>query len=239
MKFTFGIITSQDYASYVPNHSLTSIFDSIAAEQIDDDVEVLVVGGSKSWTREEYRFIAFDETQKKAWITRKKNIITAEAKYDNIVYVHDYVVLQPGWYKGMKEFGDNWDILMTPILNADGSRFRDWTLLPHDILTPDGSSNLNALLPYDVEDLSKFMYISGAYWIAKRRVMQGFPLDETLSWGESEDVKWSKQVREKYNFKLNPHSSVKLLKQKDRVFSEATPELIKELQEKVKCNSII
>ena len=118
---------------------------------------------------------------------------------------------------------------MTPIQNADGTRFRDWTLWPHDI-TPDGSPNLQSLLPYDVGDLSKFMYISGAYWIAKRKVMQEFPLDETLSWGESEDVKWSKQVREKYNFKLNPHSSVKLLKQKDRVFSEATPEMIQQLR---------
>ena len=230
MKITFGIITAGDTTG--TNPILENVLASIERENIPDDCfEVIVVGGKYDLTSPLLKLVSFDETQMKMWITRKKNIITERAQYPNIVYMHDYVAMEEGWYEGMKSFGDAFDVCMTPILNADGSRFRDWTLWPHDI-TPDGSPNLQSLLPYDVCDLSKFMYISGAYWIAKRRVMQEFPLDETLSWGESEDVKWSKQVREKYDFKLNPHSSVKLLKQKDRVFGEATPELIQELRAK-------
>jgi len=228
MNFTFGIITAPG-----SRDSLQRVLASIEAENIHDDAyEVIVVGGDQDYENGPLRLISFDETKKKAWITRKKNIITEQARFENIVYMHDYVTLQKDWYRNFEEiFGGCFDVCMTPILNADGTRFRDWTLWPHDI-TPDGSPNLQSLLPYDVSDLSKFMYISGAYWIAKRRVMQEFPLDESLSWGESEDVKWSKQVREKYNFKLNPHSSVKLLKQKDPVFSPATPELIQELRAK-------
>jgi len=233
MKITFGIITSQIYARYIPNTSLSVIFDSIANEQINDDIEILVVGGDKSWTQEEYRFVAFDETQKSKWITRKKNIITAEAKYDNVVYMHDYVTLMSGWYKGMKKFEDNFDICMTKIHNADGTRFRDWTLWGDDLVEAKVFSNKHGkyLLPYDVTHFTRHMYISGAYWIAKKSVMERFPLDESLSWGESEDVKWSKQVREHYKFSINPLSSVKLLKQKERIFNEATPEVIKQVED--------
>lgn len=227
MKITFGIITSQPYASYVPNHILTTVFNSIADEPIEDDVEILVVGGDKDWTYGEYRFIAFDESQRKAWITRKKNIITAEAKYDNIVYMHDYVALMPGWYKAVEDFGENYDICMHRILNADGNRFRDWTLWPHDLDHVWGPHCRECLLPYNVTTLQRFMYISGAYWMAKRNVMQEFPLDETLSWGESEDVLWSRQVRQKYKFSMNEKASVQFLKPKDRVFGEIRPETLK------------
>jgi hypothetical protein len=65
------------------------------------------------------------------------------------------------------------------------------------------------------------MYISGSYWVAKKDVMLEFPLDESLSWGEGEDVLWSKQVREKYKFNMNTNSSVFIIKGgKDRVFNE-------------------
>jgi hypothetical protein len=230
MKFTFGIITTCNYGFYPK--SLDKVFDSIALDMSYDDIEIIIVGGTDDRTWEHYKFIPFDESIKQSWITRKKNIITENAKYDNIVYMHDYVTLEYGWYKGFETFGDKFDICMTPIKNLDGSRYRDWTLWPHDI-TPDGSANLNSLLPYDVTNLSKYMYISGTYWIAKKEVMQRFPLDETLSWGESEDVKWSKQVREHYNFSINTNSSVKLLKLKDRVFNNAAPETITKLQNEI------
>ena len=32
--------------------------------------------------------------------SKKKNIITQNAKYENIVYMHDYIVLDNNWYKG-------------------------------------------------------------------------------------------------------------------------------------------
>ena len=172
--------------------------------------------------------IPFDESQKPMWITKKKNMITERAKYENIVYLHDYVNLVPGWYEGFKKFGNVFDICMTPIVNPDGGRYRDWTIWISDS-DPD-RYNMHRLLPYSVTHLSKHMYFSGAYWIAKRDVMQKFPLDERLSWGESEDVIWSKQVREVYNFSINTHSKAKLMKWKDPIFRDITPEKLKTLE---------
>jgi hypothetical protein len=191
-----------------------------------------VVGGKINKTWEHYKFISFDESIKPNWITRKKNIITENAKYDNIVYMHDYIVLNPGWFKGFETFGDKFNICMTRIENQNGSRYRDWTLWPDDA-KKFGIMDLNVALPYDVTNLSKYMYFSGAYWIAKKEVMQRFPLDESLSWGESEDVLWSKQVREHYTFSMNVHSSVKLQKLKDPVVHPINPELLIKLQNEI------
>lgn len=235
MKFTFGIITSADLSGYTPNR-LNTIFESIALDESYDDVEVVVVGGKKSYTWEHYTFIAFDESKKTNWITRKKNIITENAKYDNIVYMHDYVSLMPGWYKGFEQFGDNFDVCVTKMQNADGSRFRDWTIHPDDITHIIGPWNGKYLLPYDVSDLSKYMYISGAYWIAKKDIMEKYPLDENLSWGEGEDVKWSMEVRKNHKFSLNPYSTVRLLKQKETIFSNADVATIEKLRKHIDIN---
>jgi len=232
MKFTFGIITAGDTTGNNP--ILEKVLASIERENIPDDCfEVIVVGGKYDLTSPLLKLVSFDETQKKMWITRKKNIITERAQYPNIVYMHDYVALEEGWYEGMKSFGDAFDVCMTPIRNADGSRFRDWTLWGDDLITAGVFPKWDGkfLLPYNVTNLSRHMYISGAYWIAKKSLMVKFPLDESLAWGEGEDVKWSKEVRQQHRFSINPASAARLLKQKDRIFHEATPEIIKQVED--------
>lgn len=222
MKFTFGIITSPGTDGFIQQ-----IVDTICEENILD-YEIIIIGGNTAYDAGELKIIPFDESQKRMWITKKKNLITQNAKYENIVYMHDYITLMPGWYEGFVKYGNEFQVCMTPILNADNSRFRDWTLW-----FDDPNPDRQRLLPYDVTDLSKFMYISGAYWVAKKTLMEEFPLDETLSWGESEDIKWSKQVREKYPFKINTNSCVKLLKMKDPVFTNATSQTIQKLKNEI------
>ena len=60
--------------------------------------------------------------------------------------------------------------------------------------------------------------------------MLEFPLNESLAWGEGEDVLWSKQVRLKYSFDMNVNSTVKLMKTgKDKVFNEPDTDKIEGL----------
>jgi hypothetical protein len=214
MDFTFGIITGGEN-----DKMINEIIDSIENENIPN-YEIIIVGNS-NLVRKNTKVINFDESLKKAWITKKKNLITKESKFENIVYFHDYIKLMEGWYQGQLTSGNNFKIRIDKIINNNGERFRDWCIWPLNGNQMDDIIGRDCLIPYDMTHLSKYMYISGSYWVAKKDVMLEFPLDESLSWGEGEDVLWSKQVREKYKFNMNTNSSVFIIKGvKDRVFNE-------------------
>jgi hypothetical protein len=130
--------------------------------------------------------------------------------------MHDYFTLNDGWYDGFKYFGNNWDVCMNMLINNDGYRYRDWCIYsdPEYCYPKDGPYSHQAfVVPYSY-DKKEYMYVSGGYWIAKKHVMERFPLNEKLSWGEGEDVEWSERVLKECSYKMNPLSSVSLLKQK-------------------------
>lgn len=206
MKISFGIITdgSQD-------KRIQKIIKSIEDLSIPE-YEIIVVGNSKLMFSRGY-VIPFDETKKYAWITRKKNIITNEARYENIVYIHDYIEFLQGWYEGVKSFKSDWDVMMTCVDNLDGTRFRDW-LICDDPQYCDPYLWDAKIAPYDYKK-TEWMYVSGAYWIAKRDFMKQHPLDERFTWGQGEDVEWSKRVRHKWKYVLNTNARVRLLKQQE------------------------
>lgn len=212
MDITFGIITSQStmqQAAYTIKHIYDQKFSDYNASY-----EIIVVGGGldglKRWAKEEdakyIRFIDFDETQKrKPWITRKKNIITTEAQFDTIVYMHDYMHLDKEWYNGWLDYKEDFDIAVNKILNPDGSRHSDWLVEPYLLwdTIPESKGNWNLSLPYNIRGLTKIQYISGGFWLAKKDFMLKYPLDETLLWGEAEDIYFSRRIRECTEFKIN------------------------------------
>ena len=211
MRFTFGIITSDNQESRVQK-----IVNDI--NDYSPDSEIVVVGGSDMYNN--VKHIHFDETKKSGWITRKKNLVTKYASNENIVYMHDYITIDKNWNDGWEWFGDNWDICMTAVNNPDGTRFRDWCAWddPELCYLPSGQ-HWACLVPYSYSK-KQHMYISGAYWVAKKSVMEEEPLNEELCWGEAEDVEWSYRIRKKFNYKMNPYSTVKLLKQKDVILKD-------------------
>lgn len=231
MDFTFGIPTDGNN-----DKMINEIIDSIELQNIPN-YEIIIVGNSKI-NRQNCKIIQFDETIKNKWITKKKNIITHEAKYENIVYLHDYIKFDDNWYLGQLMSGNDFNIRMDKIYNYYGTRFRDWCLNPHNNnfvydITFDGNTRY-LLLPYNVNNLSKYMYISGSYWISKKNIMIEFPLNENLLWGMSEDIEWSLRIREKYDFNMNINSSVSLLKLKDTIFEKTTKEQIEKINNEIK-----
>jgi hypothetical protein len=225
MNFSFGIVTGGN-----PDR-IKIIFDSIASQIPSESYEIIVVGGEPV-PLPNMTHIPFDESVKAKWITRKKNIITNTAKFDNIVYMHDYIALKPDWYEGFKKFGDNFNNCMTKMVNPNGDRYRDWTLWAADALKLE-VPRPQFLLPYDETGFSKYMYFSGAYWVSKKKVMKEFPLNERLVWGEGEDVEWSEKVRSKYDFSINSNSTVELLVHHGPIFTEITSEALSNLKGRV------
>ncbi len=222
MKFTFGIITSPG-----SDQNLQEIIDSIQNENIPE-YEIIIIGGNTTYNDGILKIIPFDETVKNKWITKKKNIITTHAQYENIVYLHDYIKLNDGWYDGFLKFGNNFTTCMTKIINTDGSRYRDWCLYKLDV-DPLNIPDPQLLLPYEFKNLSHLMYISGGYWVAKKHISEKYPQNESLCWGESEDIDWSLRCRND-KFYMNEYSSVQLLKWKDPIFKYPTQNTIDKLR---------
>ena len=230
MEFTFGIITEGNQES-----NLNKIIDSIESQFIPDDMYEIIIVGLCNLQKKNTKIIPFNENIKPSWITKKKNEITKNAKFENIVFLHDYVFLEDGWYKGFLDFGNDWEICMNKIKNGNGCRFIDWMGLPDDPVYG------NVVFPYNYKG-SCGMYVSGTYWVAKKEIMTKFPLNEDFVWGEGEDIEWSKRVlggfipiwlknreqlltKQLYNAKyvFNEYSCVKFLKVKntsDNFFNE-------------------
>lgn len=233
MDFTFGIVTSQDDVL----NTLAPIINSIRDLNIPN-YEIIIIGGNNDHQSDNLTIYSFEENPNGGWITKKKNLITKYARYENIVYLHDYIIFDKDWYINFLNFGNNFKICMNQIINLDGTRFRDWTLWAESA-EEIGIPNPYYLIPYNIKNLSKLMYFSGSYWIAKKNVMEEFPLNEDLFWGQGEDVEWSKRIREKYNFSINENSIVRLLKYKNPAFLNCNNlEKIKEINEIKKHHNI-
>ncbi len=245
MDFTFGIITD----GHNP-HRVQQVISSIETNNIQS-YEIIVVGGTNPH-RKKTVHINFNESGKPAWITRKKNIITDLASRENIVYMHDYIALKPDWYEGYKAFGNKFAVCINPLKNLNGTRYRDLSLFPafRDLSrlgfqsdkdqelfqTVTNMGEHECLIPYENYNANtgiiNWMYISGAYWVAKKYVMTEFRLNESLTWGQGEDVIWSEQVKRRYKFDFNIKSECVLLKHKDPIFKLLSESTIKQLKDR-------
>lgn len=252
MKFTFGICSTEGQELTILN-----FINSIQKNNIpQENYEIIIIGNIKNnfFKNENIKIIPFDENIKKGWITKKKNLITDNAMFDNIVFLHDYLILGDNWYKSMCQFGNNWDVLLTKIVNYEGQRFRDWILLgngrknsreikiknlnincnPYNPFIEVNEPNSSALLPYEEKRFNDWIYINGSYWIAKKQFMKENPLDEELCWGESEDIEWSIRVRNKTQIEINPNALVIINKpEKIPIYSECSAEYIQNVYSKI------
>jgi hypothetical protein len=201
LKLTFGICTGGGQEERIKR-----ILDSISAEARDS--EVLVIG---PWNDRASGAtpIPFDESAKKGWITRKKNLIAAQATGDVIVYMHDYVALSPGWGIAWKHFGWDWDVAVNVVRKHDGTRAFDWFAI--DYKEWRGPN----LVDYSVKaegEIKAHMYPAGNFFLARRGFMLAHPLDESLCWGQNEDYQWMRANSSHWRYALNPRAEAIHLK---------------------------
>lgn len=232
MNITFGIIVG-------PNHEpsvVRKLIDSIFAQDFGGhDFEIIICGNYDADPELGIKVIPFDESKKKGWITRKKNIIANEAQYDILCILHDYYLLDKDWYQGIVKYSRvnrKWNILCNRVFRLEGDRHSDWLvnqkymdrlLAKHPELGPELMSVAPTEnngprwvcgLPYAEWELSSIQYVSGGYILARTNVFREIPFDERYGWGEAaEDIIWSEQVIEHgYKLDFNPYSLVTLQK---------------------------
>ena len=194
IDFSFLIVTSGEGDETW--NQIDQIIQSIERQHIPN-YEIIVIGGldPAEHLNGSVLRIFFDEDQKKKpWTTRKKNIGIAACKYENVVVMHDYFVLDDNWYKGFLEFGTDWDIAQTPRLTIEGKRsWTDWVVRGHRRLG-------HRALPYNKR--SHHQYVDAAYFIVKKSWATSRLFDETMVHGDMYDVHWSNNFIKRKNTKL-------------------------------------
>ena len=197
--FSFCIITDNSLEAC---QRISMIITTIRNLQIPE-YEILIIGGEGSKFQgnlSDVKKIDFDETVKRAWITKKKNDVVKLCKYENVVMFHDYFVFHPNWYQHYNKFltANEYDICCNPILMQNGIRdYTDW------INWDAPGLNKQTALPYDCLDYTKNQYISGGYFVIRKSFLIDNPFDEDLVAGDEEDVEWSLRVREKAKILFN------------------------------------
>lgn len=122
--------------------------------------EIIVVGATedkpyKDWMKVTH--IPFTERDDKGWITRKKNIGCERARYENILVLHDDVVIDENWFKTMKEWGNNWEFCnMDIVSNPTLSWFSE--VQGRNVVLEKGDWNENYYVGGHVIGIKKFVW---------------------------------------------------------------------------------
>ncbi|AUB40396.1 Glycosyltransferase, GT2 family [Nostoc flagelliforme CCNUN1] len=203
--WSFGVITQGKRKEFVEK-----LLDSIIEQKIPE-FEIILVGDYIHQINDEYvdkvKIIPFSQQDDKGWITKKKNIIAQNAKYENLLVVHDRFILDKNFYSGMCRYGNSFSILTCKQEMYDGWRTPDWVSInnSHAWATP-------AFMEY--EDYSPLVYCNGGLTIIKKTIALQHPWNEMLFWNQAEDVELTHRLfRHGYFLRLNPYSKAIVLHQ--------------------------
>lgn len=202
-EWTFGIVTNGKKMDQI-----SRIIESIRSQGIPN-YEIIICGTYPGKIDQDMKYIPFTERDDKGWITKKKNLICQQAKYDNLFICHDRICLDKGWYKGMRKYGDDFDILCCKI-TYNGQRAYDWLTTARAYNDYHRFHNHGGYLDYDAFD--KFVYCDGGMTIMKKWVWQLNPFPEDRYLKQEEDLKFSHLATQKgFRIQFNLYSSVKTL----------------------------
>jgi hypothetical protein len=150
------------------------------------------------------------------WITRKKNVLAQEARFENLCILHDRVFLPLNFMQAIRNFGDYFpfsafqSLWFDDLLNVCPVRYSDFGCAVDDhiadaVLADKGNKTslfTASLFPEIEKQNFKFgnslrnqrgSYLTGSLYIVKRQVWQHVPQDEELYWAEFEDIEQAKR----------------------------------------------
>lgn len=207
-KWSFGTISGG-----TTDNEIDRGVDSILELKIPH-FEVIICGfyGGKYSKKKhpQVKIIPFDHVL--PWITKKKNIICENAKYENLVIFHDKFSFEKNWYEGMKKYGNYFEILGCVIRDPEGRRAQDWEtygipLKPFSKLAFSGAGGR-----LEERDWDKNINIAG-FAILKKTVWRECPWDERLLLFQTEDLKISGDFYEAgFVPRFNPYSNARASK---------------------------
>ena len=180
-KWTIGVITNGKR-----NDVVEKFIASVRRQKIPY-YEIIVCGSYFDRKEKDFRYLPFREHDDLGWITRKKNIICENARYENIMVLHDRFILNDDWFKGMKKYGNQFEILSCPQITPDGIRAGDWVAMPGQLYPLKAYYRLYLL---DYDDWDENVFVVAGPIILKKSVWGEIKWDESQFWslGAIEDA---------------------------------------------------
>ncbi|MDP3941276.1 MAG: hypothetical protein Q8Q49_03105 [bacterium] len=202
-EWTFGIVTNGERDDWIDQ-----IIRSIRALKIPK-YEIIICGKYRKREEKNIKIIDFIERADKGWITRKKNLIADKAAYENMCIIHDRLVFDRNWYRGMRKYGNSFELLgCIQIEKNTRENAGDWLTLGG----PMGTRWKISRLTYS--DWDFYGYLSGQLMIIKKSIWEKTLWDETRYWDGVDDADWDIIFRARdlgHIIRFNPFSSVTAL----------------------------
>lgn len=205
-KWTFGIVTNGKRLEW-----LEQLIQSIRMQKISC-YEIIICGTYPHQPAEDIKYIPFNKRDDKGWITKKKNLIVENAKYENICMLHDRIILNKDWYLGMKMWGNCFENLGCRQLYK-GKRVHDW-VVSHFFINNKDKKKFAFESYADYRDWYKDIWFMGQLNIFKKSIITKNNLwwDEKLYVGDREDYELSKNFsKEGFIHRFNDAASVETL----------------------------
>jgi GT2 family glycosyltransferase len=166
------------------------------------DYEILVGGIVPTCLARRFpdlRTVALREEALQGRLGAMRNRLAERARYDRLVICDDDLVFHRGFREGLREFGEDYDVLSVRTLNPDGSRYWDWCV--------SGGPEGHRLLDY--EETSDHLYIGGCFCLIKAHVLDRVRWSEELRFYQGEDVDFSARLKAaNFSMRFCPHITV-------------------------------
>lgn len=200
-RWTFGIITLG-----TRNEWVEKMIESIIAQKIPE-FEIIICG--KYELKKNEKFIKYiQSTDHLPRVTKKKNKICENARYENVCVLHDRVVLDEGWFKGMKKFGNDWDYVGC-IVTHEGTRSYDWFSSGYPVYLTQHDRNRGALL-YD--DWDPWAVTNAGIFLVKKSAWQNVQWNELDHYPGNDDMIFCADLAARgFIPRFNPYSTATAL----------------------------
>lgn len=159
----------------------------------------ILVGGDIPVGLEGVRTLAMPEAAKGGRLGEMRNRLIEISLYDHLVMADDDMLFQPDFYKGLCEFGEDYEVMCVRLLNLDGSRFWDWATI--------GGPRGHRLIDYHETD--SYLYVTGGFCVMKAEVAARVQWDSKRGFYQAEDVDFSRRLQAAgISIKFNRRSTV-------------------------------
>lgn len=176
-KVSFCILSNE----LSPNNSLNLLIQSIISQDIPN-YEIIIAysdGNINKVTNNKIHYFSVQKLSSKVNLNKKleqhkkRQIMTSHAKYENIIFLKDYHVLDENWYTNIKMHNTDFNVIVGKVLFQNNKRYLDRCIGEYTHQQYDYRNGI--LIPYEINKcgiLKKLdMYVSGATFLVKKSLI--------------------------------------------------------------------